>query len=32
MESPQLLYTRDQIMKRVDELGTELTANLEEEQ
>ena len=30
MESPQLLYTRDQIMKRVDELGTELTANLEE--
>ena len=30
MKSPQLLYTRDQILKRVDELGTELTSKLEE--
>ncbi len=30
MKSPQLLYTRDQIMNRVDELGDELTATLEE--
>ena len=30
MKSPQLLYTRDQIMKRVDELGNELTSKLEE--
>jgi len=30
MKSPQLLYTRDQIMNRVDELGDELTSTLDE--
>ena len=30
MKSPQVLYTRDQIIKRVDELGAELTSELEE--
>ena len=30
MNSPQLLYTRDQITERVSELGKELTSSLQE--
>ena len=30
MKSPKLLYTRDQIVKRVEEVGAELTSKLEE--